>query len=277
MWRVRSYIKGVLQRLLPNDLYGIIRGLYRKYLLKLYAPVAVYRARKYSESLESKYINLMKNTENKEDFNALERYFYSNLKGPGIWKWTHYFEHYNRHFSKYRGSRVRILEIGIYSGGSLGLWRDYFGSKCEVIGVDISEACKQYEGENIKVCIGDQGDRDFWHRVTKGEGSIDIVVDDGGHAPEQQIVTLESLLPHMSPGGVYVCEDVLGLNHTFRNYVNSLVNELNAVGNNANRTQKVVHSVHHYPYMVVIEINEKYVSEFKAEKKGSEWEPMYSE
>ena len=36
-----------------------------------------------------------------------------------------------------------------------------------------------------------------------------------GHTPEQQIVTLEEMLPHLRPGGVYLCEDVHGIHHDF--------------------------------------------------------------
>jgi hypothetical protein len=53
--------------------------------------------------------------------NPLATYFNNNETGPGIWKWEHYFEIYHRHLEKFRGKPIRILEIGIYSGGSLGM------------------------------------------------------------------------------------------------------------------------------------------------------------
>jgi len=34
------------------------------------------------------------------------------------------------------------------------------------------------------------------------------VIDDGGHRPEQQINTFEVLYPHISPDGIYICEDL---------------------------------------------------------------------
>jgi hypothetical protein len=60
--------------------------------------------------------------------NPLRRFFEAHKRGHGIWKWNHYFEIYHRHFSKFRGREVHILEIGIYSGGSLEMWKDYFGA-----------------------------------------------------------------------------------------------------------------------------------------------------
>ena len=65
--------------------------------------------------------------------NPLESYFDAHTTGPGIWKWRHYFDIYHRHFSKFVGKEVHILEIGIFSGGSLGMWKEYFGPQCRVL------------------------------------------------------------------------------------------------------------------------------------------------
>src|ERR1700747_3085495 len=100
-----------------------------------------------------------------EAANPLLSYFNSHREGPGIWKWMHYFDIYQRHFSKFVGREVHVLEVGIYSGGSLTMWREYFGKGCRVYGVDIDEACMAYKDEGIEVFIGDQADRSFWTRV----------------------------------------------------------------------------------------------------------------
>src|SRR5215467_12872779 len=123
--------------------------------------------------------------------NPLASYFLSHKEGPGIWKWMHYFDIYDRHFSKFVGREVHVLEIGIYSGGSLPMWREYFGEQSHIYGVDIEEACRAYEGERIKIMIDDQADRMFWAEFKKSVPVIDILIDDGGHLAEQQLVTLE--------------------------------------------------------------------------------------
>src|ERR1700722_9348231 len=97
--------------------------------------------------------------------NPLERFFDERTTGPGIWKWRHYFEIYDRHFRHFRGKEITFLEIGIFSGGSLDMWADYFGPKARIYGVDIEPACRAYENERIKVFIGDQADRQFWAQV----------------------------------------------------------------------------------------------------------------
>jgi hypothetical protein len=73
----------------------------------------------------------------KPDENPIRTYFDAHRQGPGIWKWDHYFDVYHRHFSKFRGRKVTVLEIGIYSGGSLLMWRDYFDADCTIYGVDL--------------------------------------------------------------------------------------------------------------------------------------------
>ncbi|MEA2177143.1 MAG: hypothetical protein QOG77_440 [Solirubrobacteraceae bacterium] len=203
----------------------------------------------------------------------LEQYFDANTEGPGIWKFRHYFEIYERHFSKFVGSDVHVVEIGIYSGGSLRMWTDYFGADSHVYGVDIQEACRAYEGGPVKVFIGDQGDPAFWSDFRREVPLVDIVIDDGGHQVDQQIATLEAVLPHIRPGGVYMCEDVGGIHNRFQAYVNGLSRNL-ASQFDATPFNQVVHSVHHYPFAVVIEKPPAPIARFVDERHGTKWEPF---
>src|SRR5262245_53430244 len=161
--------------------------------------------------------------------NVLHELFENRSKGPGIWKWRHYFDIYHRHLEKFRNKPVRIVEIGVYSGGSLDLWREYFGTQSEIIGVDIESSCKRYERPGVRIFIGDQANRQFWTKFREAVPRFDTVVDDGGHEPYQQIVTMEELLPYMNPGGVYICEDVHGVQNRFSQQVYGLADELNAM------------------------------------------------
>jgi hypothetical protein len=219
--------------------------------------------------------------------NELRRYFNSVQKGPGIWKWDHYFDIYDRHLAKFRGTEMSLLEVGVYSGGSLGMWKAYFGTGCRVYGVDVEEACAAYEDESVEIFIGDQVDRDFWTRLKGQLPPVDVVIDDGGHAPEQQLATLEEMLPHLRPGGVYICEDIHGSLNDFACYVNGIWHELNAgtftgdVEDNERRLvcetsalQSVVHSIHLYPFLAVIERRAAPVTELVAPKRGTQWQPF---
>jgi SAM-dependent methyltransferase len=216
--------------------------------------------------------------------NPLRTYFDAVRDGPGILKWLHYFEVYDRHFRKFRGQEVNILEIGVYSGGSLAMWRDYFGPKCRVYGVDIDQRCKKLESESVKVFIGDQGDREFWKRFKAEVPTIDILIDDGGHQTYQQIVTFEEMLSHLQPGGVFLCEDLTGEFSGFVSYLNGFVHKLNAyhlkaaredheryLTSQASELQSHVRAVAFYPFVTVVEKRERPLTEFVAQKHGTLW------
>lgn len=139
--------------------------------------------------------------------NRLEQFFFFE-RHRVIWKWWHYFEIYHKYFSNYVNKEVRILEIGVYKGGSLQMWKDYFGEKALITGIDIDSACKQYEEERVNVCIGSQDDQDFLKQVSEQYGPFDIVLDDGGHQVVHQTVTFETMFPLLKPGGIYLIEDL---------------------------------------------------------------------
>jgi SAM-dependent methyltransferase len=214
--------------------------------------------------------------------NPLLEYFNAHTEGPGLWKWLHYFDIYHRHFKKFVGREVNVLEVGIYSGGSLGMWREYFGKGCHIYGVDIEPACMTYKREGIDVFIGDQSDRDFWKQFRQSVPKIDILIDDGGHAPEQQRITLEEMLPHIQPGGVYLCEDIGCTANEFTAFVSGLASNLNT----SKRIQEVfdapvspielqasIESIIQYPFVTVIEKCAKHPGLYVSRKHGTEWQP----
>jgi hypothetical protein len=125
-----------------------------------------------------------------------------------IYKWHHYFDIYHIHFSRFRGQPIKLLEIGVYQGGSLQMWKSYFGPKAQIYGVDVDPGCKALEEEQIRIFIGDQADREFLGALRAEIGPVDIVIDDGGHRMEQQIATFEELYPWVSETGVYLVEDL---------------------------------------------------------------------
>jgi hypothetical protein len=213
--------------------------------------------------------------------NPLWEYFQNHREGRGIWKFHHYFDVYHRHFARFVGQKVDILEVGIYSGGSLEMWRSYFGEKSHIYGVDIEPACKTYANDHTSVFIGSQGDRAFWRKLKQNVEGIDILIDDGSHLAEQQQTTLEEMLPHLRPGGVYLCEDVCNFN-TFTAFAAGLVQELNRQTYipdtvhdcSLSPFQAAVHSIHFYPYLVVIEKHRMPPAKFSLRKQGTEWQPF---
>jgi len=198
------------------------------------------------------------------------------VEGPGIWKWRHYFPIYHRHLSKFVGHEVHLVEIGIYSGGSLPMWRSYFGSRCQVYGVDIEPACAAHEAEGVRVFIGDQADPEFWERFLSDVPRVDVVIDDGGHKVPQQIASIRSLLPRMAMGGVYICEDINAAPQQFHSFVDGMTRPLNNLfepSSPALGIHEHIASVHRYPALTVVEKPDQRVEGFQSVKHGTVWEP----
>ena len=129
--------------------------------------------------------------------------------GKAIYKWHHYLPIYESLFSRFVGTRVRVLEIGVLRGGSLKLWREYFGSDAQIYGIDIDPTAKQYEADRIQIFIGDQGDKQFLASVADEVGGFDIVIDDGAHTNFMIMTSLEVLYP--ATLHLYIVEDTHAL------------------------------------------------------------------
>lgn len=201
--------------------------------------------------------------------NDLEKYFTENT-GRLIHKWKHYFEIYDRHFSRFRGTDVHVVEFGVSHGGSLQMWKHYFGPDARIFGIDINPHCKAVEEEQIEIFIGDQADRAFLRSLTAKIPRINILIDDGGHTMEQQIHTYEELFPFIDANGVYLCEDL----HTsywpdwgggyrkdgsFIEYSKHFVDAIHGWHSlekeqlDVSEFTKSVHSLHYYDSVLVIE------------------------
>lgn len=139
--------------------------------------------------------------------NPLEEYFLAN-KGRLIWKWMHYFEIYHRHFAPYRDKPVTIVEFGVLHGGSLQMWKHYFGRSARIVGVDINPLCQDLEEDQIEIVIGDQDDRNFLRALKEKTGPVDVLIEDGGHQMTQQIATFKEMFPALKSGGIYLVEDL---------------------------------------------------------------------
>jgi hypothetical protein len=133
--------------------------------------------------------------------------FYTN-KGKKIDKWAHYFPAYERHFCRFRGHSIVFVEIGCGGGGSLEMWRNFFGPFAQIVGIDIRPECKKFESEQISVRIGDQTDPELWESVLHEFGPPHIVLDDGSHIMEHVNATFNLLYHRLDSNGVYLVEDL---------------------------------------------------------------------
>ena len=141
-----------------------------------------------------------------EEEHYFKNFFYNN-QGNGCHKLVHYLDLYQKHFNHLKGQKVRFLEIGVYRGGSIGMWQNFFSPDSELFFLDIDPNCKEHEKGNAKVLIGDQTDYSFLQSVADQYGPFDVVIDDGGHTMEQQTVSLQVLFSAVKDGGIYWIED----------------------------------------------------------------------
>jgi cephalosporin hydroxylase len=131
-------------------------------------------------------------------------------QGRLVDKWEHYFPIYDAHFAKYQDKPVRVLEIGVSHGGSLQIWKQYFGAKAEIIGLDIDPRCEDYEEDQIQIYTGDQSKLVDSPKLDAfvHHGPFDVVIDDGSHVVAHQEASFKALWP--STRGVYLIEDIHG-------------------------------------------------------------------
>lgn len=186
-----------------------------------------------------------------------------------IHKWMHYFEIYERHLSKFRHKRMSMIEFGVWQGGSLQMWKHFFGPEATIYGVDIDPRCATLGEENITIIMGNQEDRDSLRGIKDTLPRFDLIIDDGGHTMMQQIITFEEMYSHLKEGGVYLCEDLhtsywpgygggVRNPNSFIEYTKRLIDQLNAwysheVGFAVDEFTRTAFSLHYYDSIVVIE------------------------
>lgn len=139
-----------------------------------------------------------------------------NHTGNRFVKWAQYFEIYDEHFTVFlekrraRGvvSPLRVLEVGVWRGGSLELWRKYFGKAAIIFGVEINPNYPRVGQEVAEIRFGSQSDPDFLAAVINEMGGVDIVIDDGSHRSADVLASIKHLFPRLASPGLYIIEDL---------------------------------------------------------------------
>lgn len=122
-------------------------------------------------------------------------------------KHSNYFDIYDSELEEYRNKAITFVEVGVLNGGSLFMWREFFGEDAKVIGIDFNPEAKKWEREGFQIFIGNQADPKFWESFFSEVGPVDIILDDGGHTNLQQIVTTSCCLPYINDNGKLLVED----------------------------------------------------------------------
>jgi len=147
-----------------------------------------------------------------------------------------YFNVYDALLEEYIGKDITFVEVGVLDGGSLFMWRDFFGEQARIIGIEINKSAEVWKDHGFEIYIGSQSDPNFWKGLFEEIGKVDIVLDDGGHTYQQQIITVECALENIKPGGKIIVEDTYTSyqkeygypsNHSFIKYAANLVDGIN--------------------------------------------------
>jgi hypothetical protein len=101
------------------------------------------------------------------------------------------------------------MESKFQPGGSLKTWRSLL-PEWNIIGIDIDPLLKAPHSGNYIVLQADQrSESQLRQALQKGKiDSLELVIDDGLHTPYAGYVALKTIWPLMSPGGVYIIEDI---------------------------------------------------------------------
>ena len=118
---------------------------------------------------------------------------------------SHFLKIYEDYFFPFKNKKINILEIGVYEGKSLMIWKDYF-LKANIIGVDLLSY--NFKIKRIFTFQGDQTDTKFLLDLIKKFKKFDIIIDDGSHVSKHIIKTFNFLFDYLVDGGLYIAEDL---------------------------------------------------------------------
>jgi hypothetical protein len=185
-------------------------------------------------------------------------------------KHSTYFQVYEELLIKFKNKPITFVEVGVSNGGSLFMWRKFLGTQARIIGIDLNPIAKKFEEDGFEIFIGSQSDELFWINFFKEVGQIDVLLDDGGHSNEQQIITLNSCIRNIKDDGLLIVEDT----HTsympafgnpskfsFINYTKYLIDLINSRFSSAgilkNELANYIYSITSYESIVCFHINRK--------------------
>jgi hypothetical protein len=176
----------------------------------------------------------------------LKEWYKARTKGPGMNKFEGYFDMYDRSLSVLLRSRdvsdaqtIKVLEIGVQSGGSIVLWQRIFGKdRLEYHGIDSNSNTTRFhkESDRIYIHVGDPEDATFLKAVG-AHGQFDIIVQTGPF-PKRQEALVRQFWDNLVSDGVMIVEDTHVSYHTagmgalapgnFLQFAKSLTEHLNA-------------------------------------------------
>jgi hypothetical protein len=147
---------------------------------------------------------------------------YGSDKGTGPHNYTTL---YYKMFKDMRDKKINIFELGLGTnntdipsnmgsygkpGASLKGWKEFFINS-DVFGADIDKRIL-FDEERIKTFYCDQKNvmeiKNMWNNDILKNILFDIIIEDGLHEFDANLIFLENSLHKIKEGGVYICEDL---------------------------------------------------------------------
>ncbi len=121
---------------------------------------------------------------------------YGTDKSPTFHNFTRY---YYRHFVALKDRARNVLELGVKDGASLKMWAEFFPN-ANIFGIDNDPDSFKSDSGRIRTFLGDQTNPDFLAQVIEAASEpFDIVIDDGGHRMQEQLLCLQTFFPKLNP------------------------------------------------------------------------------
>jgi Glycosyltransferase WbsX/Methyltransferase domain len=128
-------------------------------------------------------------------------------------------EQFDRFWSATGFRPRRVLEIGIWDGGSTAFWFEHLRPE-RLVAIDLRDREDSPYFRSWVTANGlagrvrtrwrtDQADRALLRELVERDlgGELDLVIDDGSHLEVPTRASFEALFPLLPPGGLYVIED----------------------------------------------------------------------
>lgn len=165
---------------------------------------------------------------------------YGSDKGLGWHNYTTFYDYIFSYIDKFQSMNIFELGLGTNNinipsnmgvtgkpGASLYGWREYFITS-QIFGADIDKNIL-FTDARLKTFYCDQKNSNDIHSLFQNiSSSVDIIIEDGLHEIEANLIFLENSIQYLKKNGIYICEDLLfSTIEKFEPLLDSLQNKYN--------------------------------------------------
>ena len=120
---------------------------------------------------------------------------------------------YSLLFETMRNKPIKFLEVGVYKGGSLNAWRNYF-KNARLYGFDNNKSAMEciqplpdLTLDLVDVSINTELESALKKHTQDGE-LFDVILDDASHSPDHHKLLIPIALNYLKQGGLLIIEDI---------------------------------------------------------------------